>query len=281
MANTMDTLIKQKKASPISNQRRVDDTGLNQLDSAIEQLVQPNAPYSASQYQALLDLKRDRDSFQNSHVNMFFAIGLVLSLLLTITAFEWKFYDDMIITDLGSSDISRFEETLEIPNTSQPPPPPPSNNQPPVIKEVEDEVILEEIKLNIDAEMTENTAVAEVIYVPEVDLEEEKAEEIFTIVEQRPEPIGGMRAFYKYVADAMEYPAIAKRNHIQGKVYLRFVVDKDGSIANVEVLKGIGAGCDEEAVRVVESAPKWTPGKQRGRSVKVYMTLPLIFVLKD
>lgn len=212
---------------------------------------------------------------------MFLSLGLVLSLLFTITAFEWKFYDNGMITDLGTSDMNRFEETLDIPNTSQPPPPPPSNNQPPIIREVEDEVILEEIKLSIDAEMTENTSVEEVIYVPEVELEEEKAEEIFTIVEQRPEPIGGMQAFYKYVADEMEYPAIAKRTGVQGKVYLRFVVDTDGSIANVEVLKGIGAGCDEEAVRVVENAPKWIPGKQRGRAVKVYMTLPMIFVLKE
>lgn len=277
----MDTLIKQKKVSPNSQKRRVDDSDLHHLNPVIDELVLPKAPYSLSEYQSLLDLKRDRDSSQNSRSKMFLSLGLVLSLLFTITAFEWKFHDNGLITDLGTTDMSRFEETLDIPHTSQPPPPPPSNNQPPIIREVEDEVILEEIKLNIDAEMTENTAVEEVIYVPEVELEEEKAEEIFTIVEQRPEPIGGMQAFYKYVADEMEYPAIAKRNKIQGKVYLRFVVDANGSIANVEVLKGIGGGCDEEAIRVVANAPKWIPGKQRGRAVKVYMTLPLIFVLKD
>ncbi|MEQ9297259.1 MAG: energy transducer TonB [Cyclobacteriaceae bacterium] len=277
----MDTLIKQKKVSPNSQKRRVDDSGLDHLNPVIKELVLPKAPYSLEEYQSLLDLKRDRDSSQNNSSKMFLSLGLVLSLLFTITAFEWKFYDNGMITDLGTSDMNRFEETLDIPNTSQPPPPPPSNNQPPIIREVEDEVILEEIKLSIDAEMTENTSVEEVIYVPEVELEEEKAEEIFTIVEQRPEPIGGMQAFYKYVADEMEYPAIAKRTGVQGKVYLRFVVDTDGSIANVEVLKGIGAGCDEEAVRVVENAPKWIPGKQRGRAVKVYMTLPMIFVLKE
>lgn len=277
----MDTLIKQNKVSPNSQKRRVDDGSLDHLDPVIKQLVKPKAPFSVSEYEALLTLKRDRDAAQNSRSKLFLAIGLVLSLLFTITAFEWKFYDDGLITDLADSDINRFEEVFEIPNTAQPPPPPPSNNQPPVIKEVEDEVILEEIKLNIDAEMTENTAVEEVVYVPEVELEEEKAEEIFTIVEQRPEPVGGMKAFYRYVADEMEYPAIAKRNNIQGKVYLRFVVNQTGAIANVEVLKGIGGGCDEEAIRVLENAPKWNPGKQRGRAVSVYMTLPMIFVLKE
>lgn len=277
----MDTLIKPQKTAPNIKINRADERDLDHLDPVIEQLVKPSLPYSAEQYQSLLNLKRERDQSQHNKSILFLALGLVLSLLFTITAFEWKFYDDGVITDLGSSDMNRFEETLDIPNTSQPPPPPPSNNQPPVIKEVEDEVILEEIKLNIDAEMTENTAVEEVVYVPEVEMEEEKAEEIFTIVEQRPEPVGGLSAFYKYVSSQMEYPAIAKRNNIQGKVYLRFVVDKDGSIGNVEVLKGIGAGCDEEAIRVLEGSPKWTPGKQRGRAVKVYMTLPIIFVLKE
>lgn len=277
----MDTLIKPQKTAPNPKINRADERDLDHLNPVIEQLVKPRLPYSTEQYQSLLNLKRERDQSQHNKSILFLALGLVLSLLFTITAFEWKFYDDGVITDLGSSDMNRFEETLDIPNTSQPPPPPPSNNQPPVIKEVEDEVILEEIKLNIDAEMTENTAVEEVVYVPEVEMEEEKAEEIFTIVEQRPEPVGGLSAFYKYVSSQMEYPAIAKRNNIQGKVYLRFVVDKDGSIGNVEVLKGIGAGCDEEAVRVLEGSPKWTPGKQRGRAVKVYMTLPIIFVLKE
>ena len=180
----MDTLTRQKKAYAGSSRSKVDEEALAHLEPAIKQLVSLGSVYSAEEYQALLDLKRERDTSQQTRSTLFLALGLVMSLLFTIMAFEWKFYDDMSVTDLGVSDLNRFEETLEIPNTAQPPPPPPSNNQPPVIKEVEDEVILEEIKLNIDAEMTENTAVEEVVYVPEMEVEEEKAEEIWKQVSQ-------------------------------------------------------------------------------------------------
>ncbi len=276
----MDTLIKDQKVSSTPRRSGVDENGLDHLDPVIKELVGSPAPYSTDEYQSLLDLKRHRDDIQQGQSRMFLALGLVLSLVFTITAFEWKFYDNGEMVDLGVSDLNRFEETLDIPLTEQPPPPPPKNNQAPIIKEVEDEVILEEIELNIDAEMTETAVVEEVIYEP-VEIVEEEAEEIFTIVEQRPEPVGGMQEFYKYVSSELDYPAAAKRNNIQGKVYMRFVVDKDGTLGSIEVMKGIGHGCDEEAIRVLSNAPKWNPGKQRGRAVKVYMTLPLLFVLKD
>ena len=106
-----------------------------------------------------------------------------------------------------------------------------------------------------------------------------QVDEIFTIVEDQPTPPGGMSAFYKYVATSLRYPAQARRMGIEGKVFVQFVVGKDGTLTDVQAIKGIGAGCDEEAVRVISRAKKWSPGKQRGRPVRVRMILPITFKL--
>ena len=111
--------------------------------------------------------------------------------------------------------------------------------------------------------------------------EEEVVDEIFDIVEDQPEFPGGIAAFYKYVGKNMNYPKQARRMGIEGKVYVQFIVDKDGSVTNVRAVKGIGAGCDEEAERVLKSSPKFKPGKQRGRPVKVRMMMPIIFKLNN
>jgi protein TonB len=112
---------------------------------------------------------------------------------------------------------------------------------------------------------------------------EEKAPEIFTIVEQMPEPPGGIQAFYKYVANSIVYPAMAREAQISGKCHLKFVVESDGTISNVEVLKGVTgcSDCDKEAVRVIKAYPqKWTPGKQNGKAVRVYYNMPIRFEMK-
>lgn len=110
-------------------------------------------------------------------------------------------------------------------------------------------------------------------------VDEEFEGETFTIVEEQPQPEGGMQAFYKYVQENLKYPEQARADTIQGKVYVQFVVDKDGSITDAKTIKGIGGGCDEEAVRVIANSPKWIPGKQRGEAVKVRMILPITFKL--
>lgn len=107
------------------------------------------------------------------------------------------------------------------------------------------------------------------------------AEEVFMVVEAPPEPEGGIKAFYQYVAQSIRYPSEARRQGIEGKVFVQFVVDKNGELTSVEALKGIGKHCDEEAIRVIESAPAWKPGRQRGRAVKVRMVLPITFKLDD
>lgn len=105
--------------------------------------------------------------------------------------------------------------------------------------------------------------------------------EVFDIVEDQPAPIGGMAEFYKYIGINMKYPSQARSIGIEGRVFIQFIVDKEGNLTNITSVKGIGAGCDQEAVRVLENAPKWTPGKQRGKAVNVRMILPITFKLDD
>ncbi|XOV94151.1 MAG: TonB family protein [Bacteroidota bacterium] len=116
-------------------------------------------------------------------------------------------------------------------------------------------------------------------YISEQSKMNDEQGELYTIVEEAPEYPGGLEMFYKYLAKEMQYPAEARSNGIEGRVYVQFVVDKDGSVTNVEPVKGIGFGCDEEAMRVVQSAGKFNPGKQQGMPVRVRLVLPIIFKL--
>ena len=128
----------------------------------------------------------------------------------------------------------------------------------------------------MDTEIDENTEIDIVEFVEEV-VEEP---EIFTIVEEMPSFPGGEAELFKYLGSNIKYPAMARDAGIQGIVYVTFVVKEDGKISDVRVLRGVGGGCDEEAVRVVEKMPSWKPGKQRGKSVRVQYNLPIRFTLR-
>jgi len=215
----------------------------------------------------------------NLHRGVFFNIGLVISLLMVIAAFEWRFYDDTNLMNIGPSETN-FEEIFDVPITEQPPPPAPQVIKNVQIISVEDiEDIEDEIEINLDIEMTDDMKIEEIRQIDMGEIEEEDNEQIFIIVEDKPEPIGGMAAFYKFVNDNIKYPRSAQTMNIEGRVFIQFVVGKKGEITDITVLRGIGSGCDEEAVRVLENAPNWQPGKQRGRPVKVKMVLPIIFKL--
>ncbi|MDB4088585.1 energy transducer TonB [Flavobacteriales bacterium] len=110
--------------------------------------------------------------------------------------------------------------------------------------------------------------------------EPEVPAEIFSIVEVMPEFPGGQAKMLSYISNKVRYPEIAKENNIQGKVYIQFVVNKDGSLSDAKVVRGIGGGCDEEALRAVNSMPNWTPGKQRGKPVRTRFILPVRFHLR-
>jgi protein TonB len=231
-------------------------------------------------YESMLDFKRDREKIQNERKPLFFFIGLTISLLMVVIAFNWKTYDNSALLDLGNVQ-GDFDEIIEVPTSIQPPPPPPQKMEVFTVKEVDDNVIIEEIKLDLDVELTEEMKVADVVFEVFDEPVEEKAEEIFQIVEQSPAFPGGIGEFYKYVAQNIEYPALASRLGVSGRVFVRFVIEKDGSLTDIRVVKGIGSGCDVEAARVLEGSPKWTPGKQRGNNVRVYMTVPIHFLLRQ
>ncbi|WKZ59206.1 MAG: TonB family protein [Cyclobacteriaceae bacterium] len=207
---------------------------------------------------------------------LFFNIGLVITLLIVVSAFEYSGRDNTDAKDLAQNN-NMIEEIMEVPPTEQPPPPPPKIQQPQIIEVPDEEEIEEEIKVEFDVEVTEDTKVEEIVIAPVE--EKEDVDQIFLVVEETATPKGGMSAFYKYVGDKMKYPAQARRMGIEGKVFVEFVINRDGSITDVKAIKGIGAGCDEEAVRVVQSAPPWNPGKQRGKPVRQRYVVPITFKL--
>ena len=208
---------------------------------------------------------------------LFFNIGLSFSLAFVLWSFEYKTFDGNEIVSLGEVE-DNFEEIQEMPLTDIPPPPPPKMEIPQIVEVPDEEEIEEEIEMNLDVEVNEETVIEELVF--DEAPEEEAVDEIFTIVENQPEPPGGMQGFLKYVGEEMEYPKTAKRMGIQGRVFVQFIVDQNGNLTDVKAIKGIGGGCDEEAERVIREAPKWTPGKQRGRPVKVKMVLPVTFKLR-
>ncbi|MCC5938735.1 MAG: energy transducer TonB [Lunatimonas sp.] len=223
-----------------------------------------------------MEAKKTPKADLTKKTGMFLNLGLLVSVGLVLFAFEYKSYGDGLLKDLGSIN-DEFEELLDIPITEQPPPPPPPIEQP-EIKEIPDEVEIEEkIEVNFDVDVKEETVIKEVVIedAPVV----EKADEIFDVVENMPTPPGGMEGWHKYLQKNLKYPTQARRMGIEGTVYVVFVVNTDGSIQDVDILRGIGGGCDEEAMRVVREAPAWEPGKQRGRPVRVKMRLPIRFKL--
>lgn len=228
-----------------------------------------------------MEAKKTAKADLENKKGLFFSISLLLSMGLVIMAFEWKQSEDkkdVVVTT--TRDI--FEETIEVPPTEIPPPPPKTVEQPEIIEVPDEKEIEQEIEVRFDIEVTEETKVQELIhYEAPKEIEEEHVDQIFIVVEQGAAPKGGMAAFYRDVGERLKYPAQARRMGIEGKVFVQFVINRDGSITDVSVIKGIGAGCDEEAVRVVAESPAWNPGKQRGRPVRQRMVLPIAFKLAN
>jgi protein TonB len=204
---------------------------------------------------------------------LYIEIGLVASLGLLVLAFrvDWSPDSDFEISMQEQEQI-KMEEVKQTQQVEQPPPPP----KPPVPVEVPDDEVLQDEDLNLDAFLDLDAPIANTP-PPPPPAEEEKEEEpeIFVIVEQMPELIGGLGS----IQSKINYPEIAKKAGVEGRVIVQFVVDESGGVIDPQVVRGIGAGCDEEAIRAVRQA-KFTPGKQRGKPVKVKMSLPITFKLK-
>lgn len=210
---------------------------------------------------------------------MFIQIGLILSLAVAWAVFEMKSYDKREIDEslLRSTEVLD-EEMVEITKQDEPKPEPVEMpKQTTQLEIVEDDVEVEDIEINADVQQNE---VIEEYVAPEIEEEEVVEQEIFQIVEEMPSYPGGEQKLMTYLRNNIKYPQIAKESGIKGRVFVSFVVEPDGSVSNVKVLRGIGGGCDEEAMRVVKSMPKWKPGKQRGKAVRVSYMLPINFQLQ-
>lgn len=228
-----------------------------------------------------MELKKNPKADLEKRRGLYLEIGLVVILAATLVAFEVKSYDSEEETAFQREVVEEVEEQIIQTDIVEPPPPPPPEviEVTTLINVVDDEQKIEN-ELVVNAEVTEETKNVDIVPV-KVEEEVEVAEEpIFTVVESEPEFPGGMEALYKYLAQNIKYPQLARENGITGKVYVQFVVEKDGSIANPRILRDIGGGCGAEAIRVVKAMPKWSPGKQRGKAVRVQFNLPVNFNLK-
>ena len=233
-----------------------------------------------------MELKKNPKADLEKRKGLFLEIGFVVILAACLVAFTWKSYDDgeeKVNNTEQAEDISELDDIMDTDQQDEQPPEEQPQEEPELnmeeIEIVEDNQTIE-VEATVNAEMTDestNTSIAEVKIEEEQDEEEVK---IFTVVENDPEFPGGMEALYKYLAENIKYPQLARDNGITGKVYVTFVVERDGSIANPKILRDIGGGCGQEAIRVVKSMPKWTPGKQRGKAVRVQFNLPVNFNLK-
>jgi protein TonB len=219
--------------------------------------------------------KTDRADLEKNR-NTYILIGLVITLAIVWFAFEYKTIDKQDNQIMQNTMLDEEEDLVVQTQRVEPPPPPPPPQQTTVIEVVEDDVEVDDIE--IDAETDDEEEIEEQV-IQEEEQEEEKEDEIFVFVEDQPTFPGGDEARIKYLQDNIHYPEMAKESGIQGTVYVTFVVEKDGRITNVKVLRGIGGGCDEEAVRIIKNMPKWKPGKQRGRAVRAQFNMPIRFVL--
>jgi protein TonB len=227
--------------------------------------------------------KSPKASLENKKL-LFTEIGLVVALGVLYGAFEWSSKEASVEMLADNTQVQIEDEMIAIQNET--PPPPPEAPKIPILSDQID-IIDDNIKLDddlfINLEDDANLGV-EIMDYKEVEVVEEVVEEEaipFQLVEEKPSFNGGdANEFSKWVNSKLVYPEIAKENGVQGRVTLSFTVEKDGSVTNVRVLRGVDPSLDDEAVRVVKSSPKWKPGKQRDRTVKVTYTFPVIFQLR-
>ena len=228
-----------------------------------------------------MEIKKTEKANLENKKFFFLEIGLVFSLLVTFAAFEWK-QKDITVSNLEDEQEINIEEEI-IPITQDTPPPPPTEVKIPVLSDqidiVDDEIELENTIVNLEDDSSLGVEIQDYVEVVEEVVEEEAIP--FQLVEEKPSFNGGdANMFSKWVNERLVYPEIAKENGVQGRVTLQFTVEKDGKVTGVKVLRGVDPSLDKEAVRVVSMSPKWKPGKQRDRAVKVTYTFPVIFQLR-
>ena len=207
--------------------------------------------------------------------------GAIIILAVLFVGFEWSERDKKVTTDTGIETVIFEEEIIPITEQEQPkqaPPPPEAPKVEEVLEIMDNDSQVEESTIQAS---DDTQAAVEVKYTP-VEVEEEEVEEqqIFQVVEEMPEFPGGMGECMKFLGKNIKYPTISQENGVQGRVIVQFVVNRDGSIVDPVVVRGVDPYLDKEALRVISSMPKWKPGKQRGKAVRVKYTVPVTFRLQ-
>ena len=229
-----------------------------------------------------MEIKKTPKADLENRRTLYTEIGLVVALLVVWGAFSYS-TKEKAVASLGE-DTQVVEVEDMVPITQETPPPPPEALKIPVLSDqidiVEDDIKVDDNFMSLEDDA--NLGVEIMDYVEEVKEEVVEEEAIpFQLVEEKPSFNGGdANEFSKWVNSKLQYPEIAKENGVQGRVTLQFTVNPDGSVSNVKVLRGVDSSLDKEAVRVVSMSPKWKPGKQRDRAVKVTYTFPVIFQLR-
>ena len=230
----------------------------------------------------------------NKHMNTAFIIAITVFVISVSIPAIMDFLDTLAPIEADTNVELTLVDAPPLDKDVPPPPPPP--DPPPPVQEtikftppvVTEEPIDEkdipppqdEIKVQVGTETKEGTGDIELPTEGDGKEEVEAPQQIFTIVEQMPEFPGGEEKLFEYLGKNIKYPSMARENGITGTVYVTFVVEGNGEISDVKKLRGIGGGCDEEAMRVVKAMPSWKAGKQNGKSVRVQYNLPIKFTLR-
>ena len=228
-----------------------------------------------------MDVKKSPKASLEDKKMLFVMMGLVMVLSLLYIGFEWT---DKEITVYAATDTSLLaEEEIEVVQTAQelpPPPPPPAPEIVEILNVVEDNVEVASVEINTEDDKNKVVAISAPV-TSSAPIEEEEDQVIFQVVEKMPSFPGGDAALFKFLNENVKYPVIAQENGVQGRAICQFVVNRDGSIVDVEVVRSVDASLDKEAIRVIKSMPKWSPGQQRGKPVRVKYTLPVNFKLQN
>lgn len=233
-----------------------------------------------------MEIKKAPEADLENKRGTWLLMGYVAVLALLYIALEWNTRDEEQVTDWISS-APVYEEEIELPpsqlpGSSLPPPPPPATEE--VIPSTDRLTLLDDLSKELEtsfAPIDETTALSELAAIPMEESHDRSLENtVYDIVEQMPEfPDGGIRGLMRYLTQHIFYPDAAVRNRIQGQVTVQFIVEADGSIADVSILKGVHLYLDREALRVIRRMPRWKPGIRDGQPVRVRCTLPVIFKL--
>ncbi len=231
-----------------------------------------------------MELKKSDKANLEKKRGMFIEIGLLISLGVVLFAFEVQ--SEPRTESFVEATVEAVVEVDQVPITRQDEPPPPAPPAPPQVTDilniVSDDAVVE-TSISIDVEATAETVIEIVEFKEVAAVQEEEEEILFSLIEEAP-LFNGLKAeegFRRFVSENMVYPAVAQENGVMGTVVVEFVINSRGELVDAKILRGVDPTLDNEALRVIKSSPKWTPGKQRDKAVRVKYTFPVVFRLQN